>query len=74
MANDKKYKFAKELVIGDYVISEPNGFKAKIIGWKEKPYWAHIRFLNGGTDTQHTSHLTYAPWLAKKKKTTKRKK
>jgi hypothetical protein len=73
MPNDKKYKFAKELVIGDYVITEPDGFKAKIISWKDKPYWAHIRFLNGGTDLVHTHNLTYAPWLAKNKKSRRKK-
>ena len=74
MPNDKKYKFAKELVIGDYVITEPRGVKAKITGWVEKPYWAKIKILTGGNSIEHTRNLTYAPWLAKKKKTTKRKK
>jgi hypothetical protein len=67
MPNDKKFKRPSELVIGDYVILEPKGSKAKIIAWLEKPYWASVEFLDGGRDLAHTSKLTYAPWLAKKK-------
>jgi hypothetical protein len=74
MPNDKKYKFASELVIGDYVITEPDGKKAKIVGWKEKPYWVKIKLSSGETVIKHTQNLTYAPFLAKKKKTTKGKK
>lgn len=67
MPNDKKFKRPSELVIGDYVILEPEGLKAKIISWKEKPYYANIRYLDGGTDLVHTRSVTYAPWLAKNK-------